>query len=170
MEKQYDSFSLNFSLQVLFTSNSQLVDTSHTLLGQLRALSNILKFHLISWCGNFVKRHSFRRVLGDSPEIMRKLCLSTKFPHQKIRWNYGILCSDLLCARGSNNLINSIPETALTIANNDQYRSFTRFVGTKDDSTSYQQNIQTLYLEIHKFINKLSPIITSNSSQVREKC
>ena len=22
---------------------------------------------------------------------MRKLCLSTKFPHQKIRWNYGIL-------------------------------------------------------------------------------
>ena len=25
---------------------------------------------------------------------MRKLCLSTKFPHQEIRWNYDILRSD----------------------------------------------------------------------------
>ena len=40
-------------------------------------------FHLISWCGNS----------GDSLETMRKLCLSTKFSHQKIRWNYGIFCS-----------------------------------------------------------------------------
>ena len=24
---------------------------------------------------------------GDSLETMRKLCLSTKFPHQEIRWN-----------------------------------------------------------------------------------
>ena len=29
----------------------------------------------------------------DSPETMRKLCLSAKFPHQEIRWNYGILRS-----------------------------------------------------------------------------
>ena len=27
---------------------------------------------------------------------MRKLCLSTKFPYQEIRWNYCILCSVLL--------------------------------------------------------------------------
>ena len=35
---------------------------------------------------NFVERHSFRIVSGDS----RKLCLFTKFPHHEIRWNYGI--------------------------------------------------------------------------------
>ena len=29
-----------------------------------------------------------------SPETMRELCLSTKFPLQGIRWNYGILRSD----------------------------------------------------------------------------
>ena len=29
------------------------------------------------------------------PETMRKLCLSTKFPHLEIRWNYGISRSDL---------------------------------------------------------------------------
>ena len=28
-------------------------------------LRKISKFHLISWCGNFVERHSFRRVSGD---------------------------------------------------------------------------------------------------------
>ena len=33
-------------------------------------------------------------VSGELPETMRKLCLSTKFPHQEIRWNYGILRSD----------------------------------------------------------------------------
>ena len=36
-------------------------------------------------CGNFVERYSFCRVSGDSPETMRKLCLSTKFSHQEIR-------------------------------------------------------------------------------------
>ena len=56
-------------------------------------LRKIPKFHLISWCENFVKRHSFSIVSSDSPETMRKRCLSTKFSHQEIRWNYGILRS-----------------------------------------------------------------------------
>ena len=48
-------------------------------------LRKIRKYHLIFWCGNFVERHSFRRVSGDSPEPLQKLCLSTKFTHQEIR-------------------------------------------------------------------------------------
>ena len=44
-------------------------------------LRKIPQFHLISWCGNFVERHSFRIVSGETPETMRKLCLSTEFPH-----------------------------------------------------------------------------------------
>ena len=43
-------------------------------------------FHPISWCAKFVERHSFRIISGDSTETMRKLCLSTKFPHQETRW------------------------------------------------------------------------------------
>ena len=54
------------------------------------ALPKIAKFHLIFSCGNFVKRHSFLNVSGD----LQKLCISTKFQHQEIRWNYGILRSD----------------------------------------------------------------------------
>ena len=41
-------------------------------------------FHLNSWCGNFLERHSFRVVLGDLPETMWKLCVSAKFPHHEI--------------------------------------------------------------------------------------
>ena len=37
----------------------------------------IAKFLLISWCENSVK-------------LLWKLCVSTKFLHQEIRWNFGI--------------------------------------------------------------------------------
>ena len=40
-----------------------------------------------------LRKDSFRILSGDSSETMRKLCLSEKFPHQEIRWNYGILSS-----------------------------------------------------------------------------
>ena len=39
--------------------------------------------------GNF-----FKLRFCDSSVAVQKLCVSTKFPYQEIRWNYGILCSD----------------------------------------------------------------------------
>ena len=39
-----------------------------------------------------METHSFWRVLCDLTETLRKLCVSTKFPHQEIGWNYGVLC------------------------------------------------------------------------------
>ena len=53
-------------------------------------LGKILQFHQIFWWGNFVERHSFHIVAGESPKTMLKLCLSTQCPHQEMRWNYGI--------------------------------------------------------------------------------
>ena len=38
-----------------------------------------------TWYVNFVEKHNFRIVSGESHETMRKLFLSTKFPYQKIR-------------------------------------------------------------------------------------
>ena len=62
-----------------------LIDlVKETMISDKGTLRKIVLFQLISWCGNFVERHSFRIVLGDLPNTMRKLCLSTKFPHQKI--------------------------------------------------------------------------------------
>ena len=45
--------------------------------------------NFIEW--KFVESHSFRIVSAESPETMQKLCFSTKFSHQEIRRNYGIL-------------------------------------------------------------------------------
>ena len=42
------------------------------------ALRKITEFHIISWCGNFVERHSSRIVSGNSVETLRKLCPFTK--------------------------------------------------------------------------------------------
>ena len=39
----------------------------------------------------FVETHIFFGVSGESPETLRKLCVSAKFSHQEIRWNFGIL-------------------------------------------------------------------------------
>ena len=55
------------------------------------SLRKLLWFHLISWYGKFVETRNFRRVSKESPETVRKLSISTKFPHQKIRWNFGLL-------------------------------------------------------------------------------
>ena len=53
------------------------------------------KFHLISWCANFVERHSFYRVSSKWLETLWKLCFSTKWSHYEKRSNYSILCSGI---------------------------------------------------------------------------
>ena len=37
------------------------------------SLRKISSFRLISWCGNFAERHSFRGVSSELPKTMRKL-------------------------------------------------------------------------------------------------
>ena len=53
-------------------------------------------------------RYSFHIVSGDSSETMRKLCLSSKFPHQEVRGNFGILRSD------RHNIQSSLIQTLLS--------------------------------------------------------
>ena len=65
-----------------------------------------------------MERHSFDRVSGESPETLRKLCLSTKFPHQGIKENYGILRSVL---QASGTKINEATTTSSAIENHVKY-------------------------------------------------
>ena len=41
----------------------------------------------------FVEKHNLCIVSGDSPETLRKLCVSEMISHQEIKWNFGILRS-----------------------------------------------------------------------------
>ena len=46
-------------------------------------------FLVWKFCGKAqISQHS-----GDSPKVPRKLCISTNFRRQIIRWNYGLFCS-----------------------------------------------------------------------------
>ena len=47
---------------------------------------------ILNWKLHFLCSESFYRM----PENLRKLCISTKFRHQDIRWNFGILCSVII--------------------------------------------------------------------------
>ena len=58
---------------------------SFSLFSAITEITEIPKFHRSCWFGNFVNRHSLRSNSG----------LFTKFPHQEIRWNFGILRSVL---------------------------------------------------------------------------
>ena len=51
-------------------------------------LCKIPKFHLISWCENFVETQNFQRVAGVLSKTLRKLYVSAKSPQRKIRWDY----------------------------------------------------------------------------------
>ena len=57
------------------------------------------KLQQISWCGNVVETHTFRRVSGESHKTVQKLCVSITLPHHEIRWNNGILRCEFLMGR-----------------------------------------------------------------------
>ena len=57
------------------TKHNKLIHKIHTteffpMISIILTLRKIPKFHLMSWCGNFAERHSFRRVLGESTETV----------------------------------------------------------------------------------------------------
>ena len=47
------------------------------------AKNTVISLNFLVW--KFCGKVQFRIVLGESPETVRKLCLSIKFPHQEIR-------------------------------------------------------------------------------------
>ena len=72
--------------------NSEYVDFLHSVRNSYTAqLIMIMIEHTakntvissISWCGNFVERHSFRTISGDSPKTMQKLCFPQNFYTRK---------------------------------------------------------------------------------------
>ena len=88
-------FDIEFTLLVPYDNNSMKKKLHQlTLVIPANSPRTIPKFHLISWYGSFVERHGFCRVLDRLPKTLKKLCLFTKFPHHKIRWNFGIWCGD----------------------------------------------------------------------------
>ena len=55
---------------------------SLAVIGLTSKLTITAQFHLISWRGNFIETHNFRRILGEKPETPGKLRISIKSLHR----------------------------------------------------------------------------------------
>ena len=116
LKEFWSEFLILFILQVVQVVNHYYVISLHKAFGGIPTSSRDLpQFFLVFHNRNnemledmvlYLHLHSIVQLsidfhLGESPETMRKLCLSAKFPHQEIRWNYGILHSDSIKAEFS---------------------------------------------------------------------
>ena len=70
----------------------------------------------------------WKGTVSESPETMRKLCLSAKFPHQEIRWNYGTLRS----------VSASIPTKVLQIITKDICILLTDYINSSISNGQFQ--------------------------------
>ena len=59
-------------------------------------LKHRVKVHsILSQYHNFSYIINFKLTVTAKLSLSQKLCLSKKFPHQEIKWNYGIFRSDI---------------------------------------------------------------------------
>ena len=79
MLRQQTWMKINCELDLMITNADKVIKLSD----QYKNYS-YWQFHPISLCGYFVETHSFCIVSGVLLKTMRKLSLSTIFPHQKI--------------------------------------------------------------------------------------
>ena len=85
--KMFPIYSVLILLKFLFKVRSQINKLTRS-----TTYNAVISPNFLVW--KFAERYSFRIVSEESPETIRKLCLSAKFPHQENRWNYSILQSD----------------------------------------------------------------------------
>ena len=52
-----------------------------------------IHMNLLIW-SHLLKKSFMENIIFGAVEALRKLHISTKFLHQEMRWNYGILCSE----------------------------------------------------------------------------
>ena len=113
----------------------------------LPTLLKILQFHLISWCGNFVERHSLSIVLYDSPKTVRKLRLSTMLPQHEI--------TVFFCSVGKNFFNTCFSRKKMSVSD-DLISHVTNFLRTGLTRLS-----NGLFFRISAFLSRLELIFSS---------
>ena len=84
----------------------------------------------------------------------------------KCQFNYCSLVW-MFCSRQSNNLINKIQEQSLRISYKDQKTSYHNLLGTHNELTIHQRNLQVLMTEIYKIVNGVAPRIMNSLFEFR---
>ena len=74
----------------------------------------------------------------------------------------------MFCSRSVNNLINRIHERALRLTLNDHVSTFQDILELTREKTIHQNNLESLAIEIYKFLNGLSPPIMNDALMIRD--
>lgn len=83
---------LTYNFSQAYKTQQNFIRVMSIVVVQMVLMHKTSQLKLFFWCGNFVEG----TVPANSPETLRILYVSTKFPHRKIRWNCGVLCTVLM--------------------------------------------------------------------------
>ena len=148
------------SPEVVSTDEIQITSsTAETLLGITIDLELNFENHLSAICNKVSKKiNALRRIANYVPLEKRLIVIKTfiesQFSYCRLIWNFH--------SRTINNKINGLHGRALRIVYSDFKSSFEGLL-MKDNSFSiHERNIQSLAIEIYKFLNGLSPSFLNN--------
>ena len=129
-------------------------------------IDNNLNFnnHLKSICRKAGQKLSaFLRISTNlnmkQKEILYKSMIKSQFNYFPLVW--------MFCLRQSNNLIHKIHERSLRISYKDQKTSYHNLLGTHNELTIHQRNLQVLMTEIYKIVNGIAPPIMNSLFEFR---
>ena len=92
-------------------------------------------------------------------KLLYKSTIKSQFNYCPLVW--------MVCSRQSNNLINKIHERSLRISYKDQKTSYHNLLGTYNELTIHQRNLQILMTEIYKIVNGVAPPIMNSLFEFR---
>ena len=92
-------------------------------------------------------------------KLLNKSTIKYQFNYCPLVW--------MFCSRQSNNLINKIHERSLRISYKDQKTSYHNLLGTHNELTIHQRNLQVLMTKIYKIVNGVAPPIMNSLFEFR---
>ena len=96
----------------------------------------------------------------EKRRILMKAFIESQFNYYPLIW--------MLHSRTLNNKINRIHERALRTVYSDYNSSFNEFLDKDGSFTIHQRNVQSLAIEIYKYLHCLSPAILNEDFKVNE--
>ena len=133
--------------------------TAETLLGIITDSERNFESHLSAICNKVSRKiNALGRTANYMPlekrRIVMKTFIESQFNKCPLIW--------IFLSRNINNKINRLHERALRIVYCDFKSSFEGFLLKKNFFSIHERNIQSLAIEIYKFLNGLSPSFLNN--------